>query len=337
MKGFYIEVSNNLLEREHHKNMRETLWLYIWFLDKITVIKGDSGKVLGGKPIIFSDVEKELNLSRSTYVRWIKELKKNGYISVLRTPKGMCVNVLKAKKRFKRVVSDVSKMEHPIGCIENDTSGCVKNDTSVEKSDVSKMEHRCVKNGTSLPERCSISGTSNIRQNQNLDIDSRQEHLVFPPEKQERLKTNGKKKPLEKKIEKNGESVNEIIALFLKIVPGDFVGKSSAFAKPPTRVAVQALMERYTKVQIQDLIDKYAKGKTDPYRPSVGTVYEFCTIKLAKVEAYVSKTGGLYAQKSISTDEHKLARDARLKEMAEERKARRESFIEKDEKVNNLI
>ena len=108
-------------------------------------------------------------------------------------------------------------------------------------------------------------------------------------------------------------AVNDAIALFLVAFPGDFIGKRTAFAKPPTREAVEALMGRYTLDQIRELIRKYDAGKTDPYRPQVGTVYEFCSSKLAKVEAYVAKTGGLWAQKSISTPEQRADSDMLIK------------------------
>ena len=47
-RGFYIEVTNNLLEHKHHKAMEESVWLFMWFLDKITSISEEGiGKVLG--------------------------------------------------------------------------------------------------------------------------------------------------------------------------------------------------------------------------------------------------------------------------------------------------
>jgi hypothetical protein len=113
-----------------------------------------------------------------------------------------------------------------------------------------------------------------------------------------------------------GTLVNEAIALFLPILPGDFIGAKTAFAKPPTREAVSALLERYSLDELKDLINKYAAGKTDRYRPEAGTVYEFCTIKLSKIEAYVSKSaGGLWAHRSISTPEQSKVRDEQYQQV----------------------
>lgn len=101
MKGFGIYVKNDLLEKKHFDQMGITIWLYLWFLDKMTSISEDGiGLVLGGKPITFSDVEEELGITDSTYSRWIAVLKKYEYINVIRTPHGLRVTVNRAVKKF---------------------------------------------------------------------------------------------------------------------------------------------------------------------------------------------------------------------------------------------
>jgi hypothetical protein len=102
MKGHFISVKNDLLEAKHIENMGPSpLWLYLWFLDKMTKIDQESeeGKVLGGKPICFEDVA-ILGISQSTYKRWVNTLRKSGYIETLRTPKGLVITVNKAFKVF---------------------------------------------------------------------------------------------------------------------------------------------------------------------------------------------------------------------------------------------
>jgi hypothetical protein len=122
MNGFYIEVSNKLLDPKHCKQMSDAVWLFMWFLDKMTVIdheKGE-GKVLGGKPIKYEDIKDDLGISRRTYVRWIDVLRDSDYIKTLRTPYGTCITVLKAKKIFGRSAKNgTSKNER---CAENGTS-----------------------------------------------------------------------------------------------------------------------------------------------------------------------------------------------------------------------
>lgn len=110
---------------------------------------------------------------------------------------------------------------------------------------------------------------------------------------------------LPEKPKSAGALLNEALALFQPIFPGDFIGKQTAFSKPPTREAVQALLDRLGMGGIKLLLEKYNNKKSEKFCPLAGTVYEFCTFKLAKIEAYVNKDGGLYAQRSISSPEHR--------------------------------
>lgn len=130
MKGYGIYVKNDLLEPKHIEAMSDgSIFLYLWLLDKMTSISEEGiGLVLGGKPIKQSEFEKETGIKKSTYNRYVKRLKYYGYISTTRTPFGLVFRVNKATKIFG---NDVSKMKHQ------------------SKSDVSKMNHRCVKNETS--------------------------------------------------------------------------------------------------------------------------------------------------------------------------------------------
>lgn len=130
MKGFGIYVKNDLLDPKHHEQMGVAIWLYLWLLDKITSISEQGvGKVLGGKPIKYEEVNRELGLSRSTYARYVNTLKEAGYITTKRTPIGLVITVHKAKKLFKK--------------------GSVKGDTSPNDSDASKVTHLMFENDTS--------------------------------------------------------------------------------------------------------------------------------------------------------------------------------------------
>ncbi len=107
MKGFYIEITNNLLDPKHREAMKESVWLFMWFLDKMTSIDENGiGKVLGGKPIKYEDIKADLGISVRTYRRWTDQLKEKGYINVLRTPYGCVITVNKARKRFGRSVNN---------------------------------------------------------------------------------------------------------------------------------------------------------------------------------------------------------------------------------------
>ena len=111
MKGFYIEITNNLLDPKHRQAMKESVWLFMWFLDKMTSITEEGiGQVLGGKPIKYKDVKDDLGISEKTYNRWISNLKKQGYINSKRTPYGCAISVNKAKKRWGKRIRERSKM-----------------------------------------------------------------------------------------------------------------------------------------------------------------------------------------------------------------------------------
>jgi hypothetical protein len=125
MKGFFIEVTNNLLDPKHRAAMRESVWLFMWCLDKMTSINEEGiGFVLGGKPIKYEEVKAELGISVRTYRRWTDQLKKSGYINVLRTPYGCVLTVNKARKRFGRAVN-------------NGTSRYARSGTSLDRSGTS--------------------------------------------------------------------------------------------------------------------------------------------------------------------------------------------------------
>jgi hypothetical protein len=103
MKGFGIEIKNDLLDPKHFERMGISVWLYMWLIDKMTSISEEGeGKVLGGKPIKFEDVGPEIGISERTYNRWISMLEKGKYIKTLRTPYGLVLTVLKAHKKFNK-------------------------------------------------------------------------------------------------------------------------------------------------------------------------------------------------------------------------------------------
>jgi hypothetical protein len=117
LKGFGIYVKNNLLEAKHIDSMGESVWLYMWLLDKMTSVNENGmGKVLGGKPITHAMVELDLGIEERRYQRWLKRLRDAGYVRTLRTPYGLVITINKAEKIFrkspdKNVVSKKSKSD----------------------------------------------------------------------------------------------------------------------------------------------------------------------------------------------------------------------------------
>lgn len=79
--------------------MKESVWLYMWLLDKITSVNEEGeGKILGGKPINYKDID--LGISRDIYVDWVNKLRAGGYITTLRTPRGLIITIHKTFKYF---------------------------------------------------------------------------------------------------------------------------------------------------------------------------------------------------------------------------------------------
>lgn len=118
-QGFYIQVHNKLLETKHYLAMRESVWLFMWCLDRITIIDEKGiGWVLGKKPIKFEDVKENIEVSKRNYNRWIVRLRKGSYILTIRTPYGLIIGINKAKKTFKKkkeryATNGTSNTPHP--------------------------------------------------------------------------------------------------------------------------------------------------------------------------------------------------------------------------------
>lgn len=96
---FFITISNGLLTAEHRKRIGPAVWEFMWLIDKITrVDEHGKGWVLGGKPIKLDDIG--LGQHNNTTSENLQRLRDNGYIETIRTPYGMSIKVIKAKKRF---------------------------------------------------------------------------------------------------------------------------------------------------------------------------------------------------------------------------------------------
>jgi DNA-binding MarR family transcriptional regulator len=123
MKGFFIEVTNNLLDGKHVKSMGMAIWEFMWCLDKMTKIDEDgTGWVLGGKPVKWKEVKKDLTLDEGTISENMQKLQKEGYITLKRTPYGNIISVHKAKKRYGKVAMS-SHGNNAISPPENAISG----------------------------------------------------------------------------------------------------------------------------------------------------------------------------------------------------------------------
>lgn len=104
------------------------------------------------------------------------------------------------------------------------------------------------------------------------------------------------------------QEVVEGISLFLTVFPGEFMTKNP-FAALPKRNAVAGVLMRLTLPELKAIVERYQELKTDRFRPEAGTIYDFCSVKFDRIEAFVGKSAGnLWAQKSIDTPDSERVR-----------------------------
>lgn len=106
MKGFFIEITNNLLDPKHRKKMGTAVWEFMWCLDKITKIDEEQvGWVYGGKPINLKDISKEIGIAEPNVSKNLNKLEKQGYLELKHTTHGIVIKVWKAQKRFNKKIA----------------------------------------------------------------------------------------------------------------------------------------------------------------------------------------------------------------------------------------
>ena len=139
MKGFLIGIKNDLLEKKHVENMGNSVWLYMWCLDKMTSVSEEGiGKVLGGKPVIYPEIAFELGITERTYNRWIKTLKTRGYIQTIRAPYGLIILINKAVKKFKRSAKNVLRSDKNVARYDKNGGSNIRQYKDIYK-DIGKL------------------------------------------------------------------------------------------------------------------------------------------------------------------------------------------------------
>lgn len=101
MNGYFVTVSNNLLEDKHFEKMGGAVWLYMWLIDKMTEISEGLGIVSYGNPVTIDDVRENFaGMSDRTYHRMVAKLRQGGYINTVQAKYGLYITVNKPKKYF---------------------------------------------------------------------------------------------------------------------------------------------------------------------------------------------------------------------------------------------
>jgi len=147
MKGFFIDISNGLLDSKHVAAMGPAVWEFMWCLDKITKIDEHGiGWVLGGKPIKLEEITKTLGKHKNRVSEHLTRLQDEGYIFKLQAPYGIIITVAKAKKRFTKTakarITNIVKARPDFGDSNKTVSVDNKSISSWTKSLLQKLEER---------------------------------------------------------------------------------------------------------------------------------------------------------------------------------------------------
>jgi hypothetical protein len=97
-KDFNAGLRGVLFEAKHHARMGAAVWLYGWLVLRETRQVGTTGLVLGGRPVSYREIEEETGFQRKTLERWMRVLRRQGYIETRAVQSGIVVRITKAKK-----------------------------------------------------------------------------------------------------------------------------------------------------------------------------------------------------------------------------------------------
>lgn len=245
MKGFGIYVKNNLLEAKHIEAMGESVWLYMWFLDKMTSVNENGlGKVLGGKPITHAMVAIDLGIDERRYQRWIKRLRESSYIKTLRTPYGLSITVLKAEKIFKKR-SDKNVISKKLK--KSDTTKVSEQIRQKRRTDTTKVSHLSDKNVGSNIKDNTVDNTVDNNTN------------VLDPSGLGPRPSYGK------------PEINELFTFWSGEVGYDIESKVAA-----NRRAASNLLKKFGPDKLQSLIRGVALAHGDQYAPGIA---DFCDLQ----------------------------------------------------------
>jgi hypothetical protein len=164
MNGFFISITNNLLEDKHFEKMGNAVWLYMWIIDKMTDISEGQGIVNGGHPITYDMVNKNFSsLTWRTYMAWVKKLRESGYINTMQARQGLYVTVNKPKKHFGKKVQPTSYAKNSIANKKEKSSYAKKRSPAMQKNVSSYAE-----NGTAI--YIKNNNTNTIQDNTNTPV-----------------------------------------------------------------------------------------------------------------------------------------------------------------------
>jgi len=249
MKGFYIEITNNLLDPKHYKAMGRSVWVYMWCIDRMTSVTEDGeGWVLGGKPIKASEITEELGVGVRMVRKHIEKLQKAGYINAKRTPYGHQISVNKAKKRF------AQKTEQKVRSEEREQ----KVPAEGTKSSVQREQKVPYKEDKTVRQD-SRQGESEDSPEQPFD------DVVFEPDEEVTPTRELRKKQKPKSYDKE---IKQVYKLFKDPWPENWRMNKSQ------RQAAENLYRERGIQQVKKALEFYRDNKDHEYCPKIRTPYD---------------------------------------------------------------
>lgn len=282
MKGFGIYVKNDLLDPKHMtamqvSNKTTALWLYLWFLDKVTKIDPATqlGVVLGRKPISLEEITDSLQCDVKTARKMFHCLQEKGYIQTIRTPYGHQVYVTKAVKIFGNKVAfdKTEESKNLVGLSGKNLVGLYTNVVGLDtKSGRSKKTEQYDNTNTTPPSGENLK--TNEKDMWNKTADDFEGEMQIDPDY----------KPVRKKKEK---SVSDDVQSVFDLFPNP--AKVTWRMREIERVSAQALFETYGLETLKKRIDRIEKEKKnkDPMFPLAVTPSQLLD-KMPNIERYFS-------------------------------------------------
>jgi DNA-binding transcriptional regulator YhcF (GntR family) len=123
-KDFSTGLRGVLFEAKHHARMGSAVWLYGWLVLRQTHQSGDTGWVLGGAPVTYREIEAETGFNPRTLERWLRDLRRAGYIETTTMQQGISIRITKAKKFPQGVSKSAERVRKNAG---GSTQGCGAN------------------------------------------------------------------------------------------------------------------------------------------------------------------------------------------------------------------
>jgi hypothetical protein len=120
-KNFSTGLRGVLFEARHYAQMGSAVWLYGWLVLRQTHQSGDVGWVLGGAPVSYLEIEEETGFNRRTLERWMRDLRRAGYIQTITVQGGLSIRITKAKKFPQAVRKSAEGVRRSAG---SDTRNC---------------------------------------------------------------------------------------------------------------------------------------------------------------------------------------------------------------------